>query len=73
MYGYAPGATKIIKSRTIPNIDLKEVDDESTRFPVDTKILKVFNDLKYQRSSIGYDYNNLSKGPIPSGIKKSIF
>ena len=55
------------------NLELKEVDDESTRVPVVTKILKVvFNNFEYQKYVMGYDYINLSKGPIPSGIKKYV-
>ena len=40
-YSYAPGTTKTIKSKPVPDIDLDDIDDGSTRFPVGTKIFKM--------------------------------
>lgn len=54
--GYAPKTTKTIKSKPLPDLDLRGVDDETTRFPVGTKIFKVFNDVEYKVSVTGYDH-----------------
>ena len=42
-YGYALGKTKIIKSKSLPDLELEDVYDKSTRFTVGTKIFKVVN------------------------------
>ena len=36
-YVYAPGTTKIINSKPLPDLDLEDVDDNCTGFPVSTK------------------------------------
>ena len=54
-YGYAPGTTKIIKSKPKKLPDMKEVDNGSTRFPLGTYVCKVFNDIEYKGKVQGYD------------------
>ena len=44
-YEYSLGTTKTVKSKPIPNLDLDDVDKKTTRFSVDTKILKIFNNV----------------------------
>ena len=41
-YGYVLGTTEIIESKLLPDLDLKDIDDDPTRIPVSTKIFKVF-------------------------------
>ena len=35
---------------------MDDVDDNTTRFPVGTKIFKVFNDVEYKGTVTGYDH-----------------
>lgn len=37
-YIFAPDTTKKIKSKPLPDIDLKDVDDDTTKFPIGTRI-----------------------------------
>ena len=55
-YRHTPGATKTIKSKPIPDLDSKDVDDDTTRFLVGTKIFKVFNDVEYKEFFTGYGH-----------------
>lgn len=59
-YVYAPWTTKTIKSKPITDDDLRDVDDDSTRYFVGKKIFKVFNDVEYNKCVTGYD----NKGKI---------
>ena len=54
--GYTPGTTKIIKSKSEESPDMADVDDDSTRFLVGTKVFKVFNDIEYKGAVTGYDH-----------------
>ena len=56
IYGYDPGTTKTIQSKLLPDLDLKDVDDETTRLWVSTKIFKVLNDVEYKVSITGNDH-----------------
>ena len=47
-YGYAPGTTKTIKSKPEKLLNMKDVDDRSTRLSLSTFVYKVFNDLEYR-------------------------
>ena len=52
-YGYSLETTKTIKSKLLLDLDLKDVDDDTTRFSVGTKLFKVFNDVEYKGSFTG--------------------
>lgn len=54
-YGYACGITKTIKSNFYQKY-LKEVTNWITRYHLGTKMLKVFDDVKYIGSITGYDH-----------------
>ena len=47
-YGYALGTTKTIMSKHVPDLDLGDVNDNTTIFPVGTKLFIVFNDVEYK-------------------------
>ena len=55
-YRYSLGTTKTIKSKPIPDLDLEDADDKSTKFPVSKKIFKVFNNVEYKGYVTGYDH-----------------
>ena len=54
--GYTPGTTKITKSKPVLDIELDDVDDKTTQFPVGTKKFKVINDVEYKEMVTGYDH-----------------
>ena len=56
-YGYAPGTTKMIKSKPEKLHDMKDVDGGSTRFPHGTFVYKV---------SIGLEYRGKVQGCNPN-------
>ena len=54
--GYTPGLTKTIKSKPEELPNMADIDDDSTRFLVGTKVFKVFDDVKYKGAVTGYDH-----------------
>ena len=54
--GYTPGTTNTIKFKHLPQLDLKDVDDCTTRHPVYRKIFKVIDDVEYKDSVTGYNH-----------------
>ena len=69
-YGYNPGTTKIIKPKLIPDLDLDDVGDKITRFPVGTNIFKIFNDVEYKRLGTGYESKNSIKFCMKMGMQE---
>ena len=57
-YGYAPGTTKTIKSKSEKLPDMKDVDDRSEQYALGTTVYKVFNDIEYRGTVQGYNPHN---------------
>lgn len=55
-YGCIPRTTKNIKSISLLDLDLKDIDNGTKRYNVGTKIFKVFNDVQYKGTVTGYDH-----------------
>ena len=47
---------KTIKSKPEELPDMADVDNDSTRFVVDAKVFKIFNDVEYKDAVTGYDH-----------------
>lgn len=56
-YGYAPDTAKTIKSKPEKLTDMKDVDDESIIFLLDTFVYKVLDHLKYRGKVQRYNPN----------------
>ena len=57
LYGYTSDTTKTIKSNAEKLPDMKDADDGSTRFPLETYVYKVFNNLEYRGKVQGHNPN----------------
>ena len=54
-YGYAHGTTKTFKLKPDKLPDMKDVDNGSTQYPLDTYVYKVVNDIESRGKVQGYD------------------
>ena len=54
-YGSAPGTTKTIKSKHVPDLELDDVDNKTTEFHLWTKIFKVFTNVEYKGRITRYE------------------